>query len=190
MAIILRSIDNIYGLSSRLDAMDVLDQSFESRISELEKTFFKQPTAPTDIEGRSVGDIWYDTLNDTISVYREYPSGSLTYSWTELVFNDTVDNGAYIVQTTSEEVFDTIDMTTFRSADYLISYDDGSNILYGSSKISVYHNGTIVNHTQYGIIGDDYCTFNVVVNGTLIEMRVTTNQGVKVSFTKVLTLLV
>ena len=65
----------------------------ESRLTEIEQSFFQQATTPTI--GVSEGDIWYDKTTDELKVYREYPVGSTNYRWETILYkqNETLDGG-------------------------------------------------------------------------------------------------
>lgn len=90
MAIVKRHVDNIYGLPENLSEIN-------NRITELEQTIFKQDTEPTIAQGANEGDIWYDLLNDTFNVYREYPVGSNVFIWEPLIYhnNDNINGGTW-----------------------------------------------------------------------------------------------
>lgn len=92
MAIIKRSMDNIHNLENTLND---LESSLSNRITELEHTIFKQSTAPTTAQGANEGDIWYDLVNDTFNVYREYPAGSNVFIWEPVIYHnaDTINGG-------------------------------------------------------------------------------------------------
>lgn len=92
MAIIKRSMDNIYNLENTLSE---LETTLSDRITELEHTIFKQSTAPTTAQGANEGDIWYNIANDTFNVYREYPSGSNVFIWEPVIYHnaDTINGG-------------------------------------------------------------------------------------------------
>ncbi len=92
MAIIQRSMDNIFNLENTLGQIET---TLSNRITELEQTIFKQTTAPTTAQGANEGDIWYDMAHETFNVYREYPVGSNVFIWEPLIYHnaDTINGG-------------------------------------------------------------------------------------------------
>lgn len=94
MAIIQRSMDNIFNLENTLNEIET---TLSDRITELEQTIFKQTTAPTPAQGANEGDIWYDMSNETFNVYREYPVGSNVFIWEPLIYHnaDTINGGSW-----------------------------------------------------------------------------------------------
>lgn len=90
MALIQRHMKNIYGLENALETLD-------NRIINLEEIIFQQDSEPTYEQGASEGDIWLDTSDDTLKVYREYPLGSNVFRWEPLIYkwDDTVDGGSW-----------------------------------------------------------------------------------------------
>ena len=70
-------------------------QTINNRVTELEQRTFQQSTTPTT--GVNAGDIWLDTSDDTLKVYREYPFGSGNFRWEPLIYklDDDIDGGAF-----------------------------------------------------------------------------------------------
>lgn len=87
------------GVASNLESTNVQDAiiEVESRITDMEEVVFQQANAPTTEEGASDGDIWMDTIANTLNVYREYPVNTGVYRWEPLIYklDDTVDGGSW-----------------------------------------------------------------------------------------------
>lgn len=82
------SVDNIKNFVDN-------ELQLDSRIYELEHRIFQQTTTP--IESVNIGDVWLDTIDNVLKVYREYPAASGNFRWEPLLYkwDDTVDGGIW-----------------------------------------------------------------------------------------------
>jgi len=95
MPIIQKNIKSIYGLENALSNITSDISGIDVRVTELEHRTFQQSTTP--VTGVNAGDIWLDTSDDILKVYREYPYGSGVFRWEPLIYkwDDTVDGGLW-----------------------------------------------------------------------------------------------
>ena len=84
--------DFIHEVGSIANFVSLVD-NYNARITEMEHRVFQQGIEPT--MGVNEGDIWLDSTDNVIKIYREYPADSGSYRWTPLLYtnNDILDAG-------------------------------------------------------------------------------------------------
>lgn len=85
---VFNNLDKLLNLSVSID-------NLSTKIVDIEQRVFQQASAPTIEEGASDGDIWMDTTENLLKVYREYLPG--VFRWETLLYNneDTINAGFF-----------------------------------------------------------------------------------------------
>lgn len=100
-----------------------------------------------------------------------------------------IDKSITVPSALTNTVIDTFSMTSYRSAEYLISYEDTANALMGSTKLLVHHNNTVADYVEYATLGDTLVTLSFTINGGNVQLIANTiNPNVKFIFTRIQTI--
>lgn len=85
---IFANLSTILNISQNLDILN-------TKVTDIEQRVFQQAVAPTVAEGASDGDIWMDTTENVLKVYREYLPD--IFRWETLLYNneDTLNAGFF-----------------------------------------------------------------------------------------------
>lgn len=101
--------------------------------------------------------------------------------------------GTYVTDGTLDpQIIDIFDKTLFRSGEYFFTVSNIITDEFSVIKVLLLQDGTVVNTTTYGMLGEDLCDFSFSVVGGFINLEATPKQesALRIDFTRFMVLAV